>query len=162
MPISNFKFRGPPIDDDDLRALENHLGVALPPPYRAFLLRVNGGRPSPEDVFESCLGPGKGSMLRLFFYVRHPDRQTRTIAHQRFAFEKRIPDDLLPIGVDAGGSIIGIGIGSENYGKVYFWKLYDEIDLEEGEKPGYYNVYLLAEDFDQFLDSFYDMEPMVD
>jgi len=154
MPISGFEYSGPPIGENDIDELEQKLGVTLPPDYRAFLLRTNGGRPVPEDAFGD---EDTGSMMNMFYAVKH-ERISFTIAQEKRAFRSRIPEDLLPIGDDAGGSQICIGIGPDNYGKVYFWRMYDEEDLDEGEKPDYRNVHLVSETFSEFLDTFREYE----
>jgi len=154
MPISGFEDSGPPIEEKDVAELERKLGVTLPPDYRAFLLRTNGGRPTPEDAFGD---EEFGSILDMFYAVKHEEPYS-TICHQQRASRNRIPEDLLPIGYDAGSNEVCIGIGPDNYGKVYFWSMDDEEDLEEGEKPDYRNVYLLTETFDEFLDTFHDYD----
>lgn len=40
----------PAIGESELQAFETRHGIALPPAYRAFLLRNNGGRPEPDLV----------------------------------------------------------------------------------------------------------------
>jgi cell wall assembly regulator SMI1 len=149
MPISGFDFEGPPINESDLDELERTLGVALPASYRAFLLRHNGGRPTPEDIFGD---DHFGSMLNLFLSVKNDEDVYHTIAHLRFAFEGRVPADLLPIGVDAGGSLVCMGITPENYGKIYFWAMDDEAG--PGRKPWRRNIWPVADNFDEFLATF--------
>ena len=39
---------GPPLSDADVEALEQQIGLRLPAVYKAFLLKYNGGRPSPS------------------------------------------------------------------------------------------------------------------
>ena len=43
----------------------------------------------------------------------------------------------------------------EDKGKVYFWDSVEEEDVDEeaGEEPGYSNVYLLANSFQEFINS---------
>jgi len=154
MPITRFRNSGPPIEEKDIVELEHKLGVTLPADYRAFLLRTNGGRPTPEESFGD---EEFGSMMAMFYAAKHEDI-TVNIAQEQYAFNERIPEDLLPIGEDRGGSQICIGIGQGNFGKVYFWSMDDEEDLEEGEKPDYRNVYLLTNTCDEFRDTFDDSE----
>jgi hypothetical protein len=149
MHISGFLFEGPPITEADIDELEQSLGVALPTSYRAFLLRHNGGRPIPENIFGD---DRSGSMLNHFFSVKDDEDVYSTIVVQRDMFKDRIPFDLLPIGIDAGGSRVCMGITPENYGKIYFWAMYDEAG--PGRKPWRRNIRLVANDFDEFLATF--------
>ena len=149
MPISGFDFEGPPITEADIDELEQSLGVELPASYRAFLLRHNGGRPTPEDVFGD---DHSGSVLNHLFAVKDDEDIYSTIAHQRFAFEDRIPPDLLPIGIDAGGNRVCMGITPKNHGKIYLWVMDDEAG--PGRKPWRRNIRLIADDFDEFLATF--------
>ena len=148
MPISGVKFAGPPITPGDIEQLEKAINVEFPAAYREFLLKYNGGRPTPEDAF----GEGdSGSIMGEFYSVKH-DKQANTIAHQRHAFDERIPADLLPIAVDMGGNQVCIGTAPDNRGKIYFWSMVDEPRPEDEDKRA--NIRLLADDFVSFLDTF--------
>ena len=70
MPISAFEDSGPPIEEREIAELEHTLGVTLPPDYRTFLLRTNGGRPVPEDAFGD---DDTGSIMAMFHAVKHDD-----------------------------------------------------------------------------------------
>ena len=147
MPISGFLYEGPSITVEDIHELETALSVEFPQAYRDLLLRCNGGRPVPEDTF----GEGSsGSLMSRFYAVKH-ERESLTIAHKRKSFEGRIPDDLLPIAMDMGGSQVCMGIRPQNHGQIYFWANYDE--PRPGDAPRS-NISLLADDFVQFLDTF--------
>lgn len=154
MPITNFTDSGPPATDEDLDELEAYLGARLPPEYRAFLHRTNGGRPDPEEGFYGYRGDRSGGSLLNFFYAVTHEKKTYTLAHAYFKWEGRVPRDLLPIGWDAGGSLVCIGISGKRYGKIFFWDMEDE--GLEGRPPGYRNVHLLADDMDSFLEGFFD------
>jgi len=42
--------KGDPITQEDLKQLERQLNIAIPEPYRTFLLENNGGRPEPNGI----------------------------------------------------------------------------------------------------------------
>lgn len=152
MPTENpeFEHPGKKISVRNLDALEKRLGVCLPDDYRSFLLTIDGGRPRKRDTFR--IGKHNASLLDVLYSVRHEDEEY-TLERMRLVFDDRIPEDLLPIGEDQGGSQICLGIGKENYGKVFFW------DMEyEDEQPTYDNVYPIADSFGEFLDSLYSSE----
>jgi hypothetical protein len=62
-----------------------------------------------------------------------------------------VPAGFLPLAVDPGGNLICLVISGTNTGKVYFWD--HEEEVEEGQQPGYSNVYLIANSFNEFLNS---------
>ncbi|MBC7919943.1 MAG: SMI1/KNR4 family protein, partial [Ferruginibacter sp.] len=39
-----------PVSESDINKLENTLGLKLPPIYRNFLLKYNGGEPIPDGL----------------------------------------------------------------------------------------------------------------
>lgn len=153
MPIQRFERGGPPIDVADLDALEDRLGVKLPPQYRAFLLRVNGGTPRPERCFDNH--KGVESLVFMFYAVKH-ERVSLTLAQSAWQLEDRVPSVLLPIAYDAGGNQICIGVSGRHYGRVYFWDMEGEAD--SGRKPWWRNVTLITRTFDEFIDLFYDCD----
>ena len=154
MPIDEMEFVGDPITEADLDAVEQALGVKLPAPYRAFLLMHNGGRPSP-DGFDFA-DHEEGSLLNTFYSVKCTEEEFDLEINAR-GWRARVPNDLIVIGNDAGGNLVCIGVEGKRYGKVYFWSLEDETDPRD--PTNYENVWLCAEDFDQFLASFQDSEP---
>lgn len=149
MPISGVEYGGPPITTADVDRLEKTMRVQFPASYREFLVTHNGGRPEPEEVFGDL---ESGSMMNLFYSVSH-DNISATLAQQQLAFQDRIPDDLLPIGADMGGSQVCMGIGPDNHGKIYFWSVDDE---RPSSKRTRRNIWLLADDFASFVETFHE------
>lgn len=141
-----------PTSGPAVERLEHNLGATLPADYRAFLLRTNGGVPFPEDAYRH---ERYSSILSMFYSVEH-ERVSFTIAQNRLAFDERIPTDLLTIACDLGSNQICIGIGDDNYGRVYFWMRADE--ARPGETVDYSNVGLVADTFEEFLSLFYNSD----
>ena len=73
-------------------------------------------------------------------------------------YKGRVPSDTVPIGYDPGGNLLLLGIGSRNYGQVFFWMQSYEKDGSEPGEADYRNVGFVANSFDEFLDSLYDEE----
>lgn len=138
-----------PITDADLDRVEETIAAKLPSAYRAFLLAHNGGQPTP-DGFPFDDEPG--SLVNFFFAVNHPKRTLDVT--RNYNAGKRFGVDLLPIAIDAGGSYVLLGIRGERYGKVYFWSLEDEPDPTDATTDDEEHVWLVAESFDEFIESF--------
>ena len=155
MPIDEFRKSGPPVTEDDIKELERAIGATLPVQYRSFLLRTNGGVPHPQEAFGVRGDRDGGSMLGLFYSLSH-EHSSCTLMHTWRAFEGRIPSDLLPIAGDAGDNQICIGIEARNHGKLYLWDM--ENEAGPGKKPWRRNIRLVADSFNEFLDSFFDVE----
>jgi hypothetical protein len=79
-------------------------------------------------------------MVDKFFGI-HAGEYNRLLHYARWRGQ-RVPADLLPIGRDPGGNLICISITGPNQGKIYFWD--HEEEVEEGQPPGYDNVYFVA------------------
>jgi hypothetical protein len=130
---------------------ERHLGRPIPPAYRQFLLKYNGGHPDPSDF--RMAGGRKGTTqigtVKSFLGINVPE-ETLNLDYVLETFRDRLPARLFPVARDPGGNLIGISTEGADAGKVYFWD--HEREAEEGEPPTDKNLYLIAESFDEFLD----------
>ena len=135
------------LSSQKIAAIERKLSLSLPSQYRAFLLTYNGGRPRPkrfpigDDSFSSH------GQVHFFLCVKEGD--SYNLEDWVTDYYDRIPSGFLPIAVDPGGNLICLAIAGDNAGKVYFWD--HEEEVEEGQTPGYENVYLIANSFHEFL-----------
>jgi cell wall assembly regulator SMI1 len=140
---------GPPLTDLRIGVLERKLGIVLPEGYRSFLLRHNGGRPKPDFFpIQACENNPFGS-IHYFNGIGWPANSSN-IEWNYKTFRGRMPREFLPIAGDGSGNEICLSLKGTNKGAVYFWD-HDE----EHSPPTYENVYLVAETFEGFLDSFY-------
>ena len=94
-------------------AVEDHLRVALPPAYRAFLGRTNGGAPAVPTVH-----PGYGFVLdQPLFGVR--DDRVQDLGYANAWFGDRLTADWLAIGYVQGGllavAVRGAEVGAVGY-----------------------------------------------
>ncbi|MBK9266108.1 MAG: SMI1/KNR4 family protein [Polyangiaceae bacterium] len=130
---------------------ETRRGVLLPAEYKAFLLKSNGGWPTP-NVFEVPEWHGHGNAV-MSFYGIHDGEKVDRLEWACEVYDERIPADLIPIADDANGNAICIGWKGEREGKIYFWDHEDEIDENGCFRQDYRNVYLMANSLQEFLDN---------
>jgi hypothetical protein len=137
---------GDALAPDELSVLETEIGAAVPDPYRSFLLRYNGGAPSP-NVVDVGGAPGTPTDVQVFFGVRR-SIETSNIGWNKRMFAERIPSPLLPIAVDSGGNLFCLTLSGPRRGNIMYATL-------EGASPQFY---LVATDFDLFLAKLRDWE----
>lgn len=136
-----------PLTEEDIATAEAELGLSLPEQYKRFLLNYNGGYPEP-DAFPIQNNPSDThGLVHYFLCIKKDDIYNLMTYVTRF--RGRVPGELLPIAVDPGGNLICLSVVGANRGQVYFWE--HEEEAPEGELPGYGNVYLVADSFDQFF-----------
>lgn len=139
---------GHPISSADLDALEANLGVRLPADYAAFLLRHNGGSPTPDGVPVDGWTDG-GPILEvreLYHYTPRP-LEPEDLLWNVECYAGRMPKGLLPIGANSCGDQICLWITGKDCGKVVLW------DHEaEHKPPTTRNIYAVAPSFAAFLE----------
>ena len=127
-----------------LERVEDVLGTRLPEPYRAFLLRWNGGHPrvtafrgaeTGDESLGAFLGiaPGQDGDLTAFLS----------------RYETRLPDGFVPIAYDAFGNLILIAVSGPETGAIIFW----DHEREDQPKAALRRV---APGLDAFLGMFYE------
>ena len=146
MPMPRIENTAAQLDSQTLSSIELELGVELPHEYRVFLLQHNGGEPVPP-----YFRIGKGGSQLSFFLSVGAERAIFDLVSTTHSFRSRIPAELLPVGEDAGGNFVCIGVSGEHRGKVFFWD-----HEEERENPGFHNVGKIAESFSDFLEGFHE------
>ena len=142
----------PPAPSDAIAAFEQKISATLPPDYREFLIRCNGGYAAGNLVFPGPIGDvslnhiGGFREESCFSVVEGRDNYQNE-------YETRIPRDLIWIADDPGGNAFCIGISGSNRGRVFFWDHECEPDLEtwDGSFDSAENIDLLAESFSEFV-----------
>jgi hypothetical protein len=147
MPIDKVLWPGKPATDEQIAEFEKTEGIILPADYRAFLKTYNGGRPIP-DCFP--FGTEPGSLLDTFFELGEGESETNDLQTKCNRYRGRIPPTVMPIGRDAGGNIVLLGVHGEHRGRVYFLDYMNP-------RP----IFEIAPSFEAFLDSF-EPPPKVD
>jgi hypothetical protein len=140
MPIDKILWPGKPATEGQIAAFEKIEGVTLPSDYREFLKTYNGGRPIP-DCFP--FGTQPGSLLDTFFELDEGEGETNDLQTMCDRFHGRIPSTMMPIGCDAGGNIVLLGVHGKHRGRVYFLDYMNP-------RP----IFEIAPSFESFLDSF--------
>jgi hypothetical protein len=140
-----------PLCDDDVRELQQDLGVAFPNDYVEFLLKFNcaymrhpvgfavrhPGEFVEGGTFDHSYGVLKGWPL---------SESGSNIRWQAETFEGRVPQGLVPIG-SSGPDAICMAFTPSDHGKIFLW---DSID--EGADD---NTYLVADSFAEFMNVLY-------
>lgn len=141
------------LPDHILKVLEKYWGFGLPKGYRDFLLKHNGGEPTP-DYFNFKHDVNDGSDVRFFLGI-YPDEHNDLLNHLQI-YKSRVPDNIFPIAYDSGGNLICISVKGPDRGKVYFWD--HEMEAADGEEPSYDNLTLISDSFEEFLNSLHEMD----
>ena len=144
-------------DEAAIRTLEERLGVRLPAPYRQFLLKYNGGFVDPDAFIVYWEGDLEQDLpLLCFFGLCSEDHDYSMDSNLReYVGGSRIMGSLLPIGVDQTSNVVCLRIKGEKIGAVYAWIFEEEAepeDVEAENETGWANMYLLAKDFDEFIE----------
>jgi hypothetical protein len=127
----------PPADERALQQLEMTIGVRLPPDYRGFLQQFNGGTCQYRGL--TVEHPDKGLVTLPFetmFGVEREQPDADLLNNYiYYCNSERIPRWFLPIAIDVGTNLVGIGLDSVRYGQVFFWDHEREFLAENGVFP---------------------------
>lgn len=136
-------------DPTEIERLEERVGK-LPPDFREFLLRINGGRPDPAG-FSFQAGPrADESDVDWFFALGQGSPYE--ILHSLEVYRDRIPMGLLPIASDPGGNLLLLSLRRDDFGSVFFW----DHEEESPPNPTMSNAYLVASSFSAFIADLFD------
>jgi cell wall assembly regulator SMI1 len=145
----SFQYPHPPTTDEAIADYEKELGFRLPEDYRQFLLKYNGGDAPNRRKFAYKLINGNPmvSSIETFFGLgleeNHIDIRRNQRTTQRIQGQ---PSYFFIIGY-ALGSIVGIGITEDTFGKIYVW-----------ENTVSDDIIFVAKSFNEFLDTLRDNE----
>ena len=145
--FDNFKVS---VGPEAIELFQRFYKFKFPKPYKAFLLKQNGGTPE-KNIFNFANG-GEASIVRGFFKINSSNSYDDLLSSIE-NYRNRMPNYYIPIADDTFGNNICLAIKGQNYGKVYFWDHENEVD--DGETPTMDNMSLLANNFDDFLNSLY-------
>ncbi len=137
-----------------IEEIEQLYSLKFPEEYKLHLLKYNGGKCKP-NVFKFT---ENGNLTKsdindfLAIYDGNYDNLSDDINTYKVQ-EKRLPNNILPIGNDSGGNLICISCYGNDIGYVYFWDHENEIDYSVKDDSDYSNLYFVANSFNQFLDN---------
>jgi len=95
---------GPKIEFRDIAALELELSAGLPDSYREFLLRYNGGTPTPDTV-DVPGAPGTPTDVQVLFGIGRSVESSDLEWNLSLVAERCIGFRVLPIACDSGGNL---------------------------------------------------------
>jgi hypothetical protein len=137
----SFRRRRPNSSDAILEQDLATIGTGLPNQYRVFLLKFNGGRPSPDIIDVEGLPGGPTDVQCLYGYGAPYDISNIIINYD--LFYDRLPASLLPIANDSFNNQFCIVVRGPEVGRIMF------ADFEYfGDKA---ITYFVSDDFDTFL-----------
>lgn len=146
----------PPASADQVADAEAQLKILLPPDYRAFLMKTNGGYPEPDGfaiVWQEAQPPADGwktsSLSR--FYAITEERTSNLVRSNKVTFAGRLPAQTIAFAADAGGNQLLLALGGPMAGKVLFWA--KDYEVERGHSPGYDNVGFVADSLTDLLEN---------
>jgi cell wall assembly regulator SMI1 len=143
-----------PVTIAQIEEVEKYIGLEFPKPYKNHLLKYNGGQCTPNVFIFEEGGAETSSIVDWFLAIYDGDSDSLKEAVETYKVEeKRMPLHMLPIAHDPGGNLICISCGAKDNGFIYFWNHEDEVDYEQAGDDDYSNLYLIAKDFDTFLEN---------
>jgi SMI1-KNR4 cell-wall len=134
------------IEEKELLIFEEKVGINLPPDYRQYLLKYNGGSPVPSDF--NIPNHGMNSIDEMFGIHNGP--KYLSLESNFETYKNRIPHGLLPIANDNFGNILCIGFLGEAKGQIYFW------DHEECDDGDWSDIVRISDSFTSFLNSLFE------
>lgn len=133
----------PPAPAELVDDLERRAGRPLPPAYREYLSRQDGGRLADNDQ----------AVTEVFGVGDVPE--FASMWKKLATYADRVPEWLLPVASDEYGNLFALSLRDGDRGSVWFWDHEEEAD--EGEPPTEDNIELRAPDWPTFLAS---LEPL--
>lgn len=113
-----------PLSEEKISELESELEVTLPDDYRRFLSQYGACR------FRSIVSSHPKLYYRIASFYGGSDNE---ITDAIFEFEGRMPESLLPIAECDDGAIC-LGIGEDNFGKIFYWDRENEWDWKQQDQ----------------------------
>lgn len=159
--MTQIRENGPRISEDDLCDFEASLGKTLTSDYRNFLLRCNGGRPTPNivGISDICVNitsslPAYGipgpTDVQFFFGIARPIYTSSLEWNLSSLSQRRIQlPCLLPIACDSGGNLFCLILEGNERGNI----VYCDLQSVFGRHDQVPALYFVATDFDTFLHS---------
>jgi hypothetical protein len=133
--------------------LEKFSGLKFPESYKNHLLKYNGGQCDPKTFNFIENGERTQSNINWFLAIDDDEDESFRVYFNDYKIdEKRLPNHILPIAHDSFGNLICISCGRKDYGYVYFWDHENGVDYQVSGDDDYSNLYLIADDFDKFID----------
>ena len=131
---------------DAIRQFESERRLSLPAPYKKFLLSQNGGVPADPAFPLNGYPYGKIGIVQSFKGIG-VEEPTDELSYGYDFYHGGIPDDLLPIAGDGGGSFVCLDL-RDNTERIAFWDHRHFWSTGEWREQDLYHV---ANSFEEFL-----------
>lgn len=136
------------LTEEKIKFAEAEIGEVLPPDYKDFLLRTNGGYPE-NGFFKISYGDGRIEKGHVNYFLSIYDGEHSNLLDYVKTYTERLPAGLLPVAYDDLGNLLVLRTRGENTGAIYFWdhdqEGYDSYDPEKAEMG------FVADNFESFI-----------
>jgi hypothetical protein len=141
--------QGSPTSEARMAIVESYLNIILPPIYRQFLLKTNGGVPFRKRM--RITSNRDGTDLLDYMLSIDDQRSYRNFLSANAPLVAYINHGIVSIGETAGACLVCFWMHSKIADRIYYIDISDEF-LADGTKPLHY----LAENVATFLDDLED------
>ncbi|WP_323756668.1 SMI1/KNR4 family protein [Roseivirga sp.] len=146
----NFFDQEQQLTNQQIGQIEKELSFKFPQEFRSHLLNYNGGRCDPNVFKFQENGKPAYSSIDWFLSVYDGEYDNFKKYYTIYKIdEKRLPSNIVPIAHDPGGNLICLEIDT---GRVFFWNHEREVDYSISSDTDYSNLYLVANNFNEFLE----------
>ena len=115
----SFEDSGPQVSQQTVLAFEQTLCAPLPDDYRDFLMKTNGGLPTPH-VIDVGGDPTMTTDVQVFFRIGGSVKSSE-LQWNREVLADRLDEHLLPIACDSGGYLFCLVLSGTSRGAVVLW-----------------------------------------
>ena len=121
---------------DIVDAKSKEIGVEIPKEYGDYLLVFNGGQPDKDRFVRQENGEKVIKFTVDYFLGIDVKKQDRfyDLYNQFVSLRGEMPKGFLPIGFDGVENLLALGVGKDNYGKVYRLAASDDPDYKRYNK----------------------------
>ncbi len=143
MTAAKITKQAPPVSRKEIEQFEQRNGISLPDSYKAFLLKTNGGEPTPDRLFIPGWS-GQSTCVNHFLGIGQGGYYDLEASFQNA--EDYIPDRFIPIAIDTGGNMLCTCTSGDSAGKIFFW----DHEHPQGDAPS--SLYEVASSVDELLE----------
>ena len=142
-----------PVKENDIASFERAHGIVLPPAYRQFLLKRNGGRPERDRCIIPNFPPDPIARIHFFFGLGY-DIDGYDLAWNRKLYSA---PEFLVIATTEGADTFCIGVAGEYCGQVFFWD-------GGGDETNEHRLHRVANSFEEFINGLFrdELSPKMD
>ena len=130
------------LSEEELSDFETTNHITLPPTYRSFLLKFNGGEPVRKTVKDT-------SFELLYIFGMHNGDYYASLYKHIEMFAGRLPFSTFPIAADPFGNLFLMSVHPECYGYIYFWDHEGEPEIQDGHYID--NMQFVAYSFEELI-----------